>query len=125
MREFGNDNGQMRIAGLKATDIAERFGTPCYVTDESAVRENFRKIRNAFKPYMPVRVHYACKANAALAILRILQQEGSHIDAVSIGEVDACLRAGFAPERILYTGVNVSTKELQQLAARKVKINVD
>jgi len=125
MREFGNDNGQMKIAGLRATDLAERFGTPCYVTDESAVRDNYRRIRNAFKPYMPVRVHYACKANAALAILRILQQEGSHIDAVSIGEVDACLRAGFAPERILYTGVNVSNNELTQLVNRRVHINVD
>jgi len=125
MREFGNDNGQMMIGGLKATEIAERFGTPCYVTDENAVRENFQRIKGAFKPYMPVRVHYACKANAALAILRILQQEGSHIDAVSIGEVDACLRAGFAPERILYTGVNVSNKELAQLVNRGVHINVD
>jgi len=125
MREFGNDNGHMLIGGLRATDIAERFGTPCYVTDENAVRDNYRRIKNAFKPYMPVRVHYACKANAALAILRILQQEGSHIDAVSIGEVDACLRAGFAPERILYTGVNVSTKELVQLVNRHVHINVD
>ncbi len=106
-------------------DIAKRFSTPVYVTDESAIRQNYRRIRDAFKPYMPVRVHYACKANSALAVLRVLQQEGSHIDAVSIGEVDACLRAGFPPERILYTGVNVSTRELQQVVAREVKVNVD
>lgn len=125
MRKFSNEKGQMIIGEIKATELVERFGSPLYVTDEKAVRENFRNIRDAFKPYMPARVHYACKANAALAILRILQQEGSYIDAVSIGEVDACLRAGFPPERILYTGVNVSTKELQQLVARKVMINVD
>ncbi|MDD1747219.1 MAG: diaminopimelate decarboxylase [Methanomassiliicoccales archaeon] len=125
MRRFSNQNGNLMIGGLRARDLVERFGSPLYVTDEMAVRENYRNIREAFKPYMPVRVHYACKANAALAILRILQQEGSHIDAVSIGEVDACLRAGFAPDRILYTGVNVSTKELEQLVGRKVMINVD
>jgi len=125
MRRFSNENGNLIIGGLKAKDLVERFGSPLYVTDEMAVRENYRHIRDAFRPYMPARVHYACKANAALAILRILQQEGSHIDAVSIGEVDACLRAGFAPDKILYTGVNVSTRELEQLVARKVKINVD
>lgn len=125
MRKFSNVEGKMMIGGLRATDIAERYGTPAYVTDEIAVRENYRRIRDAFKPYMPVRVHYACKANAALAILRILEQEGSCIDAVSIGEVDACLRTGFPPSRILYTGVNVSTKELQQVVSRKVMINVD
>lgn len=106
-------------------DLVERFGTPLYVTDENAIRQNYRRIRDAFKPYMPVRVLYACKANAALAILRVLEREGSFIDAVSIGEVDACLRAGFPPGRILYTGVNVSTKELQQVAAREVMVNVD
>ncbi len=125
MRKFDNDDGQMVIGELRATELVERFGSPLYVTDENAVRQNYRDIRDAFKPYMPARVHYACKANAALAILRILHQEGSFIDAVSIGEVDACLRAGFPPERILYTGVSVSTKELQQLVARRVMINVD
>ncbi|HTY47056.1 MAG TPA: diaminopimelate decarboxylase [Methanomassiliicoccales archaeon] len=125
MRKFDNDNGKMVIGGVRATEIAERYGTPVYVTEENAVRENYRRIRDAFKPYMPVRVHFACKANSSLAILRILQQEGSHIDAVSIGEVDACLRAGFRPSRILYTGVNVSSKELAQVASRGVMINID
>jgi diaminopimelate decarboxylase len=125
MRNFENRNGQMIIGELRAAELVERFGSPLYVTDERAVRENYRNIRGAFKPYMPARVHYACKANAALAILRILQQEGSFIDAVSIGEVDTCLRAGFSPDKILFTGVNVSTKELQQLVARRVMINVD
>ncbi|HXZ23247.1 MAG TPA: diaminopimelate decarboxylase [Methanomassiliicoccales archaeon] len=125
MRKFENDSGKMVIGGVRATEIAERYGTPVYVTEEKAVRENYRRIRDAFKPHMPVRVHFACKANSSLAILRILQQEGSHIDAVSIGEVDACLRAGFPPSRILYTGVNVSSKELAQVASRGVMINID
>jgi len=125
MRQFENSAGQMMIGGLRATELAERFGTPLYVTDETAVRDNYRRMKGAFKPYMPARVHYAVKANAALAILRVLQQEGSFIDAVSIGEVDACLRAGFPPERILYTGVNVSNRELEALVNRRVMINID
>lgn len=125
MRKFENVNGTMMIGGASAVELAERYGTPLYVTDEDAVRENYRRIRDAFKPYMPARVHFACKANWALAILRILCQEGSHIDAVSVNEVDACLRAGFPPERILYTGVSVSTEELYQVASRGVKINLD
>jgi len=125
MREFRDIDGQMMIGGLRATEIAERFGTPVYASDEDAIRENYRRIRDAFKPHMPVRVHYACKANAALAILRILHQEGSYIDAVSVGEVDACLRVGFPPHRILFTGVNVATRELAQVVNRGVMINLD
>lgn len=125
MRQFECIEGQMVIGGIKASDIAERFGTPVYVTEERAVRENYRAVHAAFSKQMPVRINYACKANTNLAILRILEQEGSCIDAVSIGEVECCLRAGFSPDRIMYTGVNVSTSELGAVAKRGVPINID
>ena len=114
MRDYENDNGTMMLGGVSSVDIANRFGTPVYVTDEQIVRGNYRSIYNAFAQYMPTEIHYACKANTNLAILSILNQEGSHIDAVSIGEVLTCLRAGFPAERIMYTGVNVSDEELDQ-----------
>jgi diaminopimelate decarboxylase len=125
MRKFESVDGQMLIGGVKATEIVRKYGSPVYVTDEDAVRRNYRAIYGAFAQHMPTRINYACKANTNLAILRILEQEGSCIDAVSIGEVDACLRAGFSPDRILYTGVNVSTTELKAVAQRGVPINID
>jgi diaminopimelate decarboxylase len=125
MREFQNEDGHMYIGGVAAEEIAKKFGTPVYVTDEDAIRDNYRSIYGAFSKRMPTRIHYACKANTNLAILRILEQEGSCIDAVSIGEVEACQRAGYSPQRILYTGVNVSSKELEEVSWRGVTINID
>ncbi|MEM3058841.1 MAG: alanine racemase, partial [Methanomassiliicoccales archaeon] len=125
MREFECINGEMLIGGIPVTKLAERYGTPVYVTDELALRENFRRINKVFSRYIRTRIHYACKANTNLAILRILRQEGSYIDAVSIGEVETCLRAGFSPDRIMYTGVSVSTKELEAVASKGVLINID
>lgn len=125
MREFENNNGVMMIGGKSAVEIAEEFGTPVYVTDEARLRENYRNIYNAFSKYMDTRIHYACKANSSLAILRILEQEGSGIDAVSIGEVRTCLKAGFSPDRIMYTGVNVSDRELKEVSDLGVMINLD
>jgi diaminopimelate decarboxylase len=125
MRKFECEDGQMLIGGIPAVDIAEEFGTPVYVTDETALRGNFRRISGAFNRQMETRTHFACKANTNLAILRVLQQEGAYIDAVSIGEVELCLRAGFPPERILYTGVMATNAELEQVAAHGVPINID
>ncbi|TFG55958.1 MAG: diaminopimelate decarboxylase [Methanomassiliicoccus sp.] len=125
MREFQSKKDVMIIGGMSTTKIAERFGTPVMVTDESALRENYRAIYKAFNDKFPTRINYACKANTNLSILRILEQEGSCIDAVSIGEVESCLRAGFVPERILYTGVSVSDAEMRAVAERRVPINVD
>ena len=125
MRDFECKDGTMMIAGMSAVDIAEEFGTPVYVCDEARIRENYRNIYGAFSQFMDTKIHYACKANTNLAVLRILEQEGSGIDAVSIGEVKTCLKAGFTPDRIMYTGVNVSDKELKEVAELGVMINVD
>ena len=95
MRDFESVDGQMLIGGLKATDIVKKYGTPVYVTDEDAVRSNYRAVFSAFDKRMPTRINYACKANTNLSILRILEQEGSCIDAVSIGEVEACRCTGW------------------------------
>ncbi len=115
----------MVIGGVHAADIADEFGTPVYVTDEQRLRDNYRRIYEAFSKYMDTRVHYACKANTNLAILRILEQEGAGIDAVSIGEVLTCIKAGYSPKRIMYTGVNVSDSELKAVADLGVMINID
>ena len=82
MRDFESKDGKMIFGGMNVEDIAEQFGTPCYATDEQRLRENYRNVYKAFSKYMETSVHYACKANTNLAILRILQQEGSGIDAV-------------------------------------------
>ena len=125
MRQFESIDNQMVIGGLTARELAERFGTPLYVTDEIALRENFRRIHEAFSNHMPTHIHYACKANTNVAILRILEREGSCIDAVSICEVESCLMAGFKPNKILFTGVSVSDEEMEALVGRGVTINID
>ncbi|MDR2846229.1 MAG: diaminopimelate decarboxylase [Candidatus Methanoplasma sp.] len=125
MRDFESKDGTMIFGGLPVTDIADRFGTPVYVTDEQRLRENYRNIYGAFAKHIDTRIHYACKANTNLAILTILAKEGSGIDAVSIGEVRTCLKAGFRPENIMYTGVNVSDAELKAVTDLGVMINVD
>jgi len=125
MREFDNDKGNMMFGGARAADLADTFGTPVYVTDENIVRENYRRVYNAFAKHMATRVHYACKANSSLAILKILEQEGSYVDTLSAGEVMTCIKAGFPRSRILYTGTCVSTPELKAVADLGVMINID
>lgn len=125
MKDYESKNGVMMFAGMPVTDIADRFGTPVYVTDEQRLRENYRNLYNAFSQYIDTKIHYACKANTSLAILSVLAQEGSGIDAVSIGEVMTALKAGIPPEDIMYTGVNVSDAEMKAVTDQGVMINVD
>lgn len=125
MENYESKGNRMLFAGMYASDIAKEFGTPVYITDEQKLRENYRSIYGAFSEEMNTRINYACKANSSLAILKILEQEGSGIDAVSIGEIETCLKAGFTADRILYTGVNVSNEELKAISDLGVMINID
>ena len=125
MRDYESKNNVMLFGGIPVTEIADEFGTPVYVTDEKRLRENYRNLYGAFAKHMDTKIHFACKANSSLAVLKILESEGSGIDAVSVGEVLTCLKAGFTPDRIMYTGVNVSNEELKAVTDLGVMINID
>ncbi len=125
MRDYESKNGTLMFAGIPVTELADEFGTPLYVTDEQRLRENYRNVYNAFSQYIDTKIHYACKANTSLAVLAVLAQEGSGVDAVSIGEVMTAIKAGIPPEDIMYTGVNVSDAEMKAVTDHGVMINVD
>jgi len=121
-----NRKGELYIDGVSAKELAEEFDTPLYVISEARIRENYRNVYNALKRnYSKIRVHYAAKANANLSILKILESEGAYIDAASPGEIFLALKAGFPPQKILFTGTSVRNDELRFLLASKVMINVD
>jgi diaminopimelate decarboxylase len=121
-----NRNGELYVDGVSARELAETFDTPLYVTSEKRIRENYNRLHNALvSNYPKVRVYYAAKANSNLSVLKILETEGSHLDAVSPGEVSIALKAGFSPERILFTGTSVRNDELKFLVGSHVTVNVD
>ena len=91
--------------------IAERAGTPIHVYSRSLLRARVRALDSAFAAY-PHELHYAIKANATLAVVREMRAEGAHADANSGGEIEVALRAGFAPNQIVFTGVGKTHDEL-------------
>ena len=115
-----------RLAGRRRlADIAPPSGTPCYVYDAAAIRAAYATLDAAFDGY-PHAIHYALKANSALAIVRLLHALGSHADANSLGEVDVALRCGFRPDQIVFTGVGKSAAEIDRaVSLGLLAINVE
>ncbi|BDH78734.1 diaminopimelate decarboxylase [Methanothermobacter tenebrarum] len=121
-----NSKGHLLIGGADAVKLAEDYDTPLYVIDERRIRENYQRLHKAFTRYYPnFQILYACKANTNLTILRILEDEGSGIDAVSPGEIYMALLAGFKPEKILYTGNNLRDDEILFAVESGTMINID
>ena len=121
-----NRKGKLYFDGVSAIELAEAFDTPLYMVSESRIRENYTRLYNALtRNYEKIRVYYAAKANSNLAVLKILETEGSYLDAVSPGEVFLALTTGFPPDRILFTGTSVRNDELKFLADSNVTVNID
>jgi diaminopimelate decarboxylase len=121
-----NRNGTLYFDGVSAVELAEKFDTPLYVVSESRIRENYERLHDALsRNYQKVKIYYAAKANSNLSVLKILETEGAHLDAVSPGEVSMALATGFPAERILFTGTSVRNDELKFLVDSNVTVNVD
>ncbi|MEV6368367.1 diaminopimelate decarboxylase [Micromonospora musae] len=103
------DDGALSIAGLSVRDLAAEFGTPVYVLDEDDLRSRCRDFRDAFPD---VDVYYAGKAFLCRAVVRMIDEEGLHLDVCSGGELATALAAGMPPERIGFHGNNKSIAEL-------------
>jgi diaminopimelate decarboxylase len=114
----------LTIGGLSATDIATEFGTPVYVYDAQKIVSQYGRLKNAF-PGVKVNLHYALKALNNINILKLLKQQGSGLDAVSLQEVQMGLRAGFLPSEIMYTPNCVDFEEIKNAVEMGVHINID
>lgn len=88
--------------------LTSRWGTPLYVYSKPILEAAAREWKSAF----PGLVCYAVKANSNLSILRIFAEAGLGADVVSVGELERALKAGFAPERIVFSGVGKTAAEL-------------
>ncbi|MFO8110021.1 MAG: diaminopimelate decarboxylase [Thermoplasmata archaeon] len=123
---YKNKSGEMYIEDVSSMELAERFGTPLYVYSEGRIRDNYRRLYDAISSnYERTKIHFSAKSNTNLSVLRILCSEGACLDAVSVGEVYLALKAGFSPERILFTGTNVRDRDLDYLVESGVNLNVD
>jgi len=119
---LGIENGHLTIGGVDAVGLAEKFGTPLYVTDESRIRANYQRFQSAFPD---ADIYYAAKANYNLAILRILALEGAGADVFSDGELFCALKAGISPDKILFNGNSKTDAELEMAVREGVRVSVD
>jgi len=105
------ESGALWCEGVPLDAIAEAVGTPVYVYSAGRVLANVERVRRAFAEARPA-IHYSIKANANLALLRLLGGAGLGMDAVSAGEIYRAQQAGIDPARIVFAGVGKTRDEL-------------
>lgn len=116
---FARSDGALACEGVALKRIADDVGTPAYVYSLGSIRDQFRRLTQAIGD-APHRVHYSCKANGNLAILRTLHALGAGVDVVSGGELYRAGLAGFASSDIIFGGVGKTIRELEEAVAAGV-----
>lgn len=117
-------DGQYQIGKVNALELAEQFGSPLYVYDAQIMRNKYKRMTDAFSGTR-LKINYACKALTNINVLKLFNELGAGLDTVSIQEVWLGLKAGFAPEDIIYTPNCVSMEEISLAVQEGVRINID
>ena len=111
MDHFNYIGDELYAEEVAVSSIAEQFGTPCYVYSRATLEQHWRAFDQAFGKH-PHLICYAVKANSNIALLNILARLGSGFDIVSLGELQRVLKAGGAPEKIVFSGVGKREDEI-------------
>ncbi len=83
--------------------LAQTHGTPLWVYDAATIRSRIAELA-AFDT-----VRFAQKANSNIHLLRLMREQGVVVDAVSLGEIERALAAGFTSRRGDGTGASNGT----------------
>ena len=108
-----NSNNNIEIGGCDLVNLAETYGTPLYVIDETTIRTIAKQYKEAFASYEKISMLFASKAFMTKAIVRILDEEGFGFDMVSGGEIYTAHTAGADMKKCVFNGNNKSYDELQ------------
>lgn len=118
-RTVSRADGELVVGGVRAGELAARFGTPLYVVDEEHARSRAVEVRTAFdRAFAEIgtaaKVYYAGKAFLSIEVARWMAEAGLHIDVCSGGELAVALAAGVDPERLGFHGNNKSLAEIDR-----------
>ena len=115
-----------KIADIDIKELADSYGTPLYVYDESQILYNYSKLKTAFNKYYPkTAIHFSVKANSNLNILKIFNKAGCGADCSSPIELFLAKKSGFPNNKILYTGNYESYDDLNKVITEDITINLD
>jgi diaminopimelate decarboxylase len=108
---FPGSNDRLRLGGVAVDEIAQEFGTPLFVYDESVLLRQWDRLRSTFPERFAI--HYSVKANPSPNLLAFFLERGAGLEIASAGELYVALEAGCEPSRILFAGPGKRPEEIE------------
>lgn len=106
-------------------DITKTYDTPFHIYDEKGIRENARRMKEAFSWNKGFREYFAVKATPNPFILKILQEEGCGVDCSSLTELQMSEACGFKGSDIMFSSNVTPAEEYVKAKELGAYINLD
>lgn len=114
------------IDGVPVSQLLEEYGSPLYVLSEHTLRQNIRRIKNAFSSRYPQVVFgWSYKTNYLGAVCNTLHQEGSLAEVVSTFEYEKARSLGVPGDCIIFNGPNKTRAILERAINEGARIHID
>jgi diaminopimelate decarboxylase len=111
MHHFAYRGGVLHAEAVNLASLADAVDTPFYCYASATIERHYRVFAGAFAD-VDALVCYAMKANSNQAVIATLARLGAGADVVSEGELLRALAAGVAPDKIMFSGVGKTAREL-------------
>ena len=105
------------ITKAQAEEIKKTYPTPFHIYDEKGIKDNARRVYDAFSWCAGFKEHFAVKATPNPTIMKILHSLGCGMDCSSLTELMLCEKCGIVGDDIMFTS-NETPAEEYALALR-------
>ena len=112
-------NNNLIVDGFRPELLAKQYSTPLYFYSLKKIKENIINFKKNFKDINPL-ICFAVKANPNKILLRKIGKLGLGADVVSIGELMKALKSGIRPNKIVFSGVGKTSKEISFAIEKKI-----
>jgi len=113
------------ITKEKAEEIISKYPTPFHIYDEKGIRENARRLKEAFAWNKGFKEYFAVKATPNPTILKILKEEGCGTDCSSYAELLMSKKCGFVNPEIMFSSNDTPEEEFKYASEIGAIINLD
>lgn len=110
---FYYKNGKLMVEEIEVEKIIKEVGTPTYIYSQKKFQEQFHQLTSSFKNVSTI-ICFSLKVCHNLNIIRLFTTWGCGLDIVSGGELFRALKAGADPQKIVYSGVAKTVKEIRE-----------
>ena len=106
-------------------EIVKKYPTPFHLYDEKGIRENARRVNEAFSWNPGFREYFAVKATPNPFLLNILHDHGCGCDCSSMTELMLSEACGITGEEIMFSSNDTPVEEYRKAADLGAIINLD